>query len=34
MCVMHALEVAPESEIIEWYHFYKFGCYEAPMPGR
>ncbi|MBW9158679.1 DJ-1/PfpI family protein [Clostridium tagluense] len=30
--VMIALEVAPEKSILEWYNFYKYGCYEAPMP--
>ncbi|MBX4267494.1 type 1 glutamine amidotransferase family protein [Clostridium estertheticum] len=30
--VMIALEVAPEKSILEYYNFYKFGCYEAPMP--
>lgn len=30
--VMIALEFAPEKSILEWYNFYKYGCYEAPMP--
>jgi len=30
--VMIALEVAPEKSIFECYNFYKYGCYEAPMP--
>jgi len=30
--VMIALEVAPEKSILECYNFYKYGCYEAPMP--
>lgn len=31
--IMIALEVAPENRILEWYNFYKLGCYEAPMPS-
>lgn len=31
--VLLALNVAPESKILEWYNFYKLGCYDAPMPG-
>lgn len=30
--VLIALEVAPEKSILEWYNFYKYGYYEAPMP--
>lgn len=28
-----ALNVAPESRVMEWYRFYKLGPYQAPMPG-
>lgn len=31
--VMIALKAAPENKILEWYNFYKFGCYSAPMPN-
>ena len=31
--VLMALKVAPENKIMEWYNFYKLGCYEAPMPS-
>ena len=31
--VLIALKVAPESKIMEWYNFYKLGCYEAPTPS-
>lgn len=30
--VMLTLKIAPEDKIMEWYHFHKLGCYEAPMP--
>lgn len=32
--VMLAKEVALEGKIMEWYNFYKPGCYGAPMPSR
>lgn len=31
--VMTALDIAPENVIKEWYDFYKFGFYNAPMPS-
>lgn len=31
--VLIALEIAPVNKILEWYNFYKLGCYEAPMPS-
>lgn len=31
--VMIALQVAPESKILEWYNFHKLGWNEAPMPS-
>ena len=30
--VLIALKIAPESKIMEWYNFYKLGCYKAPTP--
>ena len=30
--VLFALNIAPESNIIEWYNFHKLGFYNAPMP--
>lgn len=30
--VMIALEIVPESKIVEWYNFLKLGAYEAPYP--
>ena len=31
--VIIALGVVPESKIMEWYNFYKLGCYEVSMPN-
>jgi len=30
--VLLALDIAPESNIVEWYNFHKLGFYNAPMP--
>lgn len=30
--VLLALEAAPESQILAWYRFHKYGCYQAPVP--
>jgi putative intracellular protease/amidase len=30
--VLLALDIAPESDIVEWYNFHKLGFYNAPMP--
>lgn len=31
--VLLALNVAPADKILEWYRFYKHGCYEVPIPS-
>lgn len=30
--VLRALKLAPESKILEWYNFHKYGFYEAKIP--
>ena len=30
--VLTALNIASEAKILEWYNFYKLGCYNAPLP--